>query len=181
MCVCVCVCVCVWTRLAARNISYGHWPKVSNQTPTYGIHPIKKLLIKFMFSLQLSWIRPSDLFRIRLHAFKSGRYENAYKILVTKSERQESVYLSGTALGYGLDDRWFESRQRLRAFLFTTVSRPALGPTQPPMKWIPGFLSLGVKRPWREADYSPPSRAKVNNAWRYTSIPPIRLHGVVLG
>jgi hypothetical protein len=37
-----------------------------------------------------------------------------------------------------------------------------------------------VKRPGREADYSPPSRAEDKNAWSYTSTPPIRLHGVVL-
>jgi hypothetical protein len=35
------------------------------------------------------------------------------------------------ALSYGLDDREFESRRRLETFLFTTVSRPNLGPTQP--------------------------------------------------
>jgi hypothetical protein len=29
-----------------------------------------------------------------------------------------------------------------------------------------------VKRPGREADHSPPSRAKIKNAWSYTSIPP---------
>jgi hypothetical protein len=32
----------------------------------------------------------------------------------------------------------------------------------------------------READHSPPSSAKFETAWSYTSIPPIRLHGVVL-
>jgi len=37
-----------------------------------------------------------------------------------------------------------------------------------------------VKRPWREADHSPPSSAEVKNVWIYTSLPPIRLHGVVL-
>jgi hypothetical protein len=43
-----------------------------------------------------------------------------------------------------------------------------------------GTLFLGVKRPGREADYSPPSSTEVNNACNYTSTPPIRLHGVVL-
>jgi len=39
---------------------------------------------------------------------------------------------------------------------------------------------LGVKRPGRETDRSPPSSAEVKNAWRYTSTPLIRLNGVVL-
>jgi len=37
-------------------------------------------------------------------------------------------------------------------------SRPALGPTQPPVKWVPG-LSWGKVRPGRAADHSPPSSA----------------------
>jgi hypothetical protein len=65
-------------------------------------------------------------------------------------------------------------------FLFNSVSRTALGPTQPPIQWIPGALSLGVKRPGREADHSRPSSVEVKNAWSYTCTPPIRLHGVVL-
>jgi hypothetical protein len=39
---------------------------------------------------------------------------------------------------------------------------------------------LGVKRPRREADHSPPSNAEGKNVWSYTSIPPVRLHGVVI-
>jgi hypothetical protein len=54
-------------------------------------------------------------------------------------------------MGCGLDDRGFESRQGLGIFLFTTVSRPALGPTQPPIQWVPKALTLGVKQPGREA------------------------------
>jgi hypothetical protein len=46
-------------------------------------------------------------------------------------------------------------------------------------QWIPGALSLGVKRPGLGADHSPPSSTGVKNAWNYTS-PPIRLHGIVL-
>jgi hypothetical protein len=56
-------------------------------------------------------------------------------------------------------------------FLFATTFRPALGRTQPPNQWVLGALSLGVKRPGREADRSPPSSAKVKNAWSYKSIP----------
>jgi hypothetical protein len=43
---------------------------------------------------------------------------------------------------YGLDDRGFESRQGLGIFLIATASRPALGPTQPPIQWVPDALSL---------------------------------------
>jgi hypothetical protein len=66
-------------------------------------------------------------------------------------------------LGYGLDNRG--SRVRFSAglgiFLFTTASRTALEPTQPPVQWVPGALSLEVKRPERETDHSPPSGAEV--------------------
>jgi hypothetical protein len=40
----------------------------------------------------------------------------------------ESKWFGGIALGYGMEDRGFESRQKLGIFLFTTASRPALGP-----------------------------------------------------
>jgi hypothetical protein len=67
----------------------------------------------------------------------------------------------GIAQGYGLDDRG--SRVRFSAglgiFLLTTASRMALVPTQPPIQWIPGALSLGVKRPECEADHSSPFSA----------------------
>jgi hypothetical protein len=39
---------------------------------------------------------------------------------------------------------------------------------------------VGIKRPGREADHSVLSSAEVKNVWTYTSLPPIRLHGVVL-
>jgi hypothetical protein len=35
---------------------------------------------------------------------------------------------------------------RGNGFPLTSVSRPALGPTQPPVQWVPGVLSPGVKR-----------------------------------
>jgi hypothetical protein len=78
----------------------------------------------------------------------------------------------GRALGYGLDGvLWFGSRRRLGIFLFITAFQTALGPIQPLIQWIPGDLSLGVKRPGREAYHSPTSNAEAS-AWSYTSTPP---------
>jgi hypothetical protein len=55
----------------------------------------------------------------------------------------------------------FESRRGMRNFLFYTLSGPVLEPSQPPIEWVPGAISLGVKRPGYEADHSPPSSAEV--------------------
>jgi hypothetical protein len=46
---------------------------------------------------------------------------------------------------------------------FSSPLRPERlwGPTQPPIKWVPGALSLGIKRQGREANHSSPSNAEV--------------------
>jgi hypothetical protein len=74
----------------------------------------------------------------------------------------------------------FDSRRGLGILLLTTGSRTALGPTQPPIQWVPGALSLGVKRPGREAYHSPPSSAEVKEWVELYLHSPTRLHGVVL-
>jgi hypothetical protein len=65
------------------------------------------------------------------------------------------------ATGWTIGVLGFDSRRGLGIFLFTTASRTALWPTQPPIQWVPGDLYLGVKRLGREADHSPPSSAVV--------------------
>jgi hypothetical protein len=40
----------------------------------------------------------------------------------------------------------FDPRQGLRISPLPSASRPALGPTQPPVQWVPGALSPGVER-----------------------------------
>jgi hypothetical protein len=84
------------------------------------------------------------------------------------------------ATGWTIGVLRFDSRRGLGIFLFTNVSRNVLGPTRPPIQRIPEVLSLGVKRPGREADHSPPSSAEVKECVELYLHSPIGLHGVVL-
>jgi hypothetical protein len=70
----------------------------------------------------------------------------------------------------------FDSRQELEIFPFSTASRPALGPTRPPIQWALGVISQGLKRLGLEANHSPPSTAEVKNGAAVPHLP----HGVVL-
>jgi hypothetical protein len=63
-------------------------------------------------------------------------------------------------MGWTIGVLGFDSRRGLGIFLFT-ASRTALSPTQPHIQRVPGALSLGVKRPGREADHPSPSSAEV--------------------
>jgi len=53
------------------------------------------------------------------------------------------------------------------------VSRPAMGPTQPPVQWVPGVLSPGVKRGRRVTLTTHPHlvpRSRISRS--YTPLPP---------
>jgi hypothetical protein len=82
---------------------------------------------------------------------------------------------------YTATDRAIEIRSPAGARIFplASVSRPALGPTQPPVQWVPGVLSLGVKR-GRGVTLTPHhhlvSRSRMSRS--YTFSPLKRLHGV---
>jgi hypothetical protein len=79
----------------------------------------------------------------------------------------------GIATGYGLDDRGVRVREPVGPRIFSS-------PPSPHRLWGPpnllynGYRGLfpGVKRPWREADHSPPISAEVNNTWTYIHTPP---------
>jgi len=67
------------------------------------------------------------------------------------------------AVNCGLDHTGFGSRQRQRIFHFSTMSRPALAPMRPFVRWVK------LSGPWRR--HSPPSSAGDMNEWSYTSTP----------
>jgi hypothetical protein len=53
-------------------------------------------------------------------------------------------------------------------FLFTTLSRSALGPTQPPIQRVLGALFPGVRGLELDACHTLPSSAEVRNELSYT-------------
>ena len=63
----------------------------------------------------------------------------------------------GIETGYGLDGPGIESRWGRD---FPHLSRLTLGPTHPPVQWVPS-LSQGKEQPGHDADPSPPSSAMV--------------------
>ena len=62
----------------------------------------------------------------------------------------------GIATRYGLDGSGIECRW----VHFPHQSKPALGPTQPPIKWVPSLFPRR-KGPVRGVNHPPPSRAEV--------------------
>jgi len=64
-----------------------------------------------------------------------------------------------------------EFRYRQEIFIFSTPSRPDLGPTQPPTICEPAFFSE-VKRLGHEVNLSSSSGSEVKNEWSYNSTPP---------
>jgi hypothetical protein len=69
--------------------------------------------------------------------------------------------------------------QPVEDFLFSSVSRQALGHRQPPIHWVSGDLLPGIKRQEREDNHSPPSSAEVKNCGAIPPLP-INLHNIVL-
>jgi hypothetical protein len=102
----------------------------------------------------------APLFRFKASNRQDGNFFLSFFALkplyFTGQLSQYNDRLQTGGLGF---DFWYDQE----IFLFSTVFRLALGPTQLPIQWISGALSLLVKWPGREADPSPQSRVKIKN------------------
>jgi len=92
-----------------------------------------------------------------------------YEAQKWKFPRTEDIYSTTNRHIFSSDVTWgcytdHCTQKWAHIFVESTVSRTVLGPIQPPIHWVPGALSLAVKRPRREADHSLPSSARVKNA-----------------
>jgi hypothetical protein len=74
------------------------------------------------------------------------------------------------ATGYRLDGQMVGVRVPVGARFFSSPRRPDRfwGPPSLLTNRYQGLFAPGVKRPWREADPSPPTSAEVKNTWIYT-------------
>ena len=104
-----------------------------------------KLNIKILFSSQTFYFRGDCL-----------RLESSCILVNTVFTRGPGSSV-GIATDYGLDG---PGPNPGRDEIFRP-SRPALGPTQPPVKWVPGPSRGGKVWPGHAADHSPPSSAVV--------------------
>jgi hypothetical protein len=87
-----------------------------------------------------------------------------------------------TVSDYRLDDRAIEAwspAEAKRIFPPASVSRLALGPTQPPVQWVPEALSLGVKRGQGVTLTTQPHLVARYWMRSYTSSPPCSSIGVL--
>jgi hypothetical protein len=102
--------------------------------------------------------------------------ESRSKAGTSRSQRKDTIHSTATFGNKILQVAMigvlgFDFRRGAENFSLHHRVQNGSGTTQPPIQFVPGALSLGVKRPKREADHSPPYSAEVKNVWSYTSTP----------
>jgi hypothetical protein len=111
---------------------------------------------KFQVQLAFAWLSPTVL----------GLISGTYMV------GQDNVV--GTATRYGLDSLGIES---WKGQYFRHRSKPALGPTLPPIQWVPG-LSRGHSGWGMALTTQPHQEPRLKKEYSYTSTPSLGLCGM---
>jgi hypothetical protein len=137
--------------------------------PTAGLEAMKRRKILTLWPILILFLHPC-----LPSGFFTSDVSCSIHVHLSPPPRPLRDCVVGIATSYGLDDRGVAVRVPVgsRIFLFSAFSRPALGPTELPIQWVPGALSPGVKRPGCEADHPTPTSAEVKKMSIYTSTPP---------
>jgi hypothetical protein len=106
------------------------------------------------------WCQKRDALKLKMYRYFNSESRDSSVAIATRLEAERPRYWG------------FYFRKGQEAFLFSTASRSALGPCQPPICWLLRTDSPGVKRQGREADHSPPSNVEVNNGGPIPPLPP---------
>jgi hypothetical protein len=114
----------------------------------------------------------------------SSRCEGDMRTSVLYKNYEKSFVRRGVAVARSVNclaTNWttgrsrFDPRQRQGIFPLTSVSIPAVRPTQPPVQWVPRILFKGKAR--RDADHSPHLIPRSRMSRSHTSSPLWRLRG----
>jgi hypothetical protein len=143
-----------------RSVCYNWQTRYFNTEAIFimGFRPVMQIHHPLYSPTEFLSTRPTDIYELlfsfalllskALHPESSGFRNKSTKnmnlipiVLPLRVVIAQSVY--SWATGWTIGVLGFDSLQGLGIFLFTTASRPALGPTQPPIQWAPGALSLG--------------------------------------
>jgi hypothetical protein len=186
-----------WVVSCTARPLYPHWlggllsrsgrgGEEKNSQPLPGLeHLIDYRCHKYSLTTLFSINSHVNVYKLMLYITYSLQIDRTncpryYKILPKFLKSRDSSV--GIALGCGLDYRGSTVRFPAGTGNFSLHRRVQNGSGAHPASYptltrgsFPGGRAAG-----HEADHSPPSSAKVKNAWSYTSAPPIRLHGAVL-
>jgi hypothetical protein len=101
----------------------------------------------------------------------SDRNMKTWKVSFSKS-RSSPV---GIATGYGLTDRGVGVRIPVESRICISPPSSRLSSTQHPIQWVLLALSVGIKRPVREADQSPPTSSDIKKSLDLYNHSPTRI------
>jgi hypothetical protein len=133
------------------NLSCHHasWYNNTNSRIIWWIAQVTKFYIRHFPALTsllyLKVLRPDAILMFLTSAITYNTPKVVVEWLTLLLYIRRRVSSGSIVSDYGLDDRAIGVRSPAGAKVFplVSVSRPALGPTQPPVQWVPGVLSPG--------------------------------------